>query len=94
MKIPARFRQHKPVLKKQYGEAKIGIFGSIARGEERPDCNIDVLIAFRKGEKAFDNFKGMKLSLAGLFDRSADLVTDTAVKFLLRRPILQEGVYV
>jgi predicted nucleotidyltransferase len=42
-------------LKKQFGVAKIGIFGSFARGEERPDSDVDVLVTFQKGKKTFDN---------------------------------------
>jgi hypothetical protein len=94
MKTLALLRQHEPVLKKQYGVAKIGIFGSFARGEERPDSDIDVLVAFRKGEKTFDNFMGIKFYLEDLFGRRVDLVTEAALKPLIRDPILQEVVYV
>jgi hypothetical protein len=94
MKILALLRQHEPVLKKQYGIAKIGVFGSFARGEERPDSDIDVLVAFREGEKTFDNFMGIKFYLEDLFGRRVDLVTEAALKPLIRDPILQEVVYV
>ena len=30
--------------KKRFGVAKIGIFGSFVRGEERPDSDVDVLV--------------------------------------------------
>lgn len=41
-------RLHEPTMKKQFGVAHIGIFGSFARGEERPDSDVDVLVTFRK----------------------------------------------
>lgn len=31
---------------KKHGAIKIGIFGSTARGEERPDSDIDILVEF------------------------------------------------
>ncbi|OPY38320.1 MAG: Nucleotidyltransferase domain protein [Methanoregula sp. PtaU1.Bin051] len=89
----AILRQHEPVLKQRFGVSKIGIFGSFARGEERPDSDIDILVAFQKGKKTFDNFMGTKFYLEDLFGRKVDLVTDAALKPLLRKPILKDVVY-
>jgi hypothetical protein len=86
-------RQHEPELKTQFGVEKIGIFGSFARGEERPDSDIDVLVTFQAGRKTFDNFMGTKFFLEDLFKRKVDLVTDAALKPLIRDPILQDVVY-
>jgi uncharacterized protein len=94
MNALALLRQHGPVLQKRFGVAKIGIFGSFARGEERPESDIDVLVAFRKGEKTFDNFMGIKFYLEDLYGRKVDLVTEAALKPLIRDPILAEVVYV
>ena len=86
-------REHEPELKKRFGVAKIGIFGSFARGEERPESDVDVLVTFQEGKKTFDNFMGTKFYLEDLFKRKVDLVTDAALKPLIRDPILQEVVY-
>jgi hypothetical protein len=89
----AILRQHEPVLKQRFGIAKVGIFGSFARGEERPDSDIDILVTFQDGKKTFDNFMGTKFYLEDLFGRKVDLVTDAALKPLIRDPILQDVVY-
>lgn len=86
-------REHEPELKRRFGIAKIGIFGSFARGEERPESDVDILVMFRDGKKTFDNFMGTKFYLEDLFKRKVDLVTDAALKPLIREPILQEVVY-
>ena len=86
-------REHEPELKMRFGVAKIGIFGSFARREERPESDVDVLVTFQKGKKTFDNFMGTKFYLEDLFQRKVDLVTDAALKPLIRDPILQEVVY-
>src|SRR5690606_21522866 len=39
-----------PLLRERFGVAKIGIFGSAARGEERPDSDVDVLVEFAPGQ--------------------------------------------
>lgn len=86
-------REHEPELKRRFGIAKIGIFGSFARGEERPESDVDILVMFRDGKKTFDNFMGTKFYLEDLFKRKVDLVTDAALKPLIREPILREVVY-
>ena len=86
-------RQHGPELKGRFGVAKIGIFGSFSRGEERPDSDIDVLVTFQNDKKTFDNFMGTKFYLEDLFKRKVDLVTDAALKPLIRDPILRDVVY-
>ena len=86
-------QQHKPMLKRRFGIARIGIFGSFARGEERPDSDLDVLVCFEEGEKTFDNFMGVKFYLEELFGRNVDLVTDAALKPLIRDSILKDVVY-
>ncbi len=44
---------------KKHGAKKIGLFGSVARGEERPDSDIDVLVEFSevKGLLEFIGFE-------------------------------------
>ncbi|MEI7649134.1 MAG: nucleotidyltransferase domain-containing protein [Methanomicrobiales archaeon] len=44
-----------PGLKKRFGVANLGIFGSYIRREERPDSDVNVLVLFRNGEETFDN---------------------------------------
>ena len=93
MDVLALLRQHEPELKARFGVSKIGIFGSFARGEERPDSDVDILVTFQNGKKTFDNFMGTKFYLEDLFKRKVDLVTDAALKPLIRDPIRQDVVY-
>ena len=89
----ALLRQHEPVIKKRFGVAKIGIFGSYARGEERPDSDVDVLVTFKKGQKTFDHYMNCKFYLEDLFGRKVDLVMKGAIKKRLKEYILREVVY-
>lgn len=86
-------RQHEPELKKRFGVAKIGIFGSYVRGEEQPESDVDVLVAFRKGEETFNNYMDCKFYLEDLFGRKVDLVMNGAIKKRLKPYILGEVVY-
>jgi predicted nucleotidyltransferase len=38
------------------GVKRLGLFGSFVRGEARPDSDVDFLVEFEPGRKAFDNF--------------------------------------
>jgi predicted nucleotidyltransferase len=89
----ALLREHEPILKKRFGVAKIGIFGSFVRGEERPESDVDVLVTFRKGEETFDHYMDCKFYLEDLFGRNVDLVMKGAIKPRLREYILGEVVY-
>ncbi len=89
----ALLREHESEIKKRFGVAKIGIFGSFVRGEERPESDVDVLVMFRKGEKTFDNYMGTKFYLEDLFGRKVDLVMKGTIKKRLKPYILGEVVY-
>ncbi|HNX16861.1 MAG TPA: nucleotidyltransferase family protein [Methanoregula sp.] len=93
MDVLAILREHEPEIKKRFGVATIGIFGSFIRGEERPDSDVDVLITFRKGKKTFDNYINCKFYLEDLFGRKVDLVMKGAIKKRLKSYILGEVVY-
>ena len=89
----ALLREHEPELKKRFGVAKIGIFGSFVRGEQRPESDVDVLVTFRKGEKTFDHYMDCKFYLEDLFGRKVDLVMKGTIKKRLKPYILGEVVY-
>ncbi len=65
---------------------KISIFGSVARNQEKPNSDIDVLIKF-DGPASFDQYMDLKFFLEDLFDRKVDLVTENAI-----RPEIQKYV--
>ena len=41
-------RKHKTELTTSFGVTEIGLFGSVARGEARPDSDVDVVVKMRK----------------------------------------------
>ena len=57
------------------GVRRIGVFGSFARGEEREESDIDILIEFKEGGRSFDTYMDLKFFLEDLFGRDVDLVT-------------------
>jgi uncharacterized protein len=73
-------KEHEKLIRQKFGVKRIGIFGSFARGEEREDSDLDVLVVFEEGQKTFDNYMDLKFYLEDLFGRKIDLVTEKALK--------------
>lgn len=57
--IKTIIKNHKDELREKYGVRRIGIFGSIVRGEAREDSDVDILVEFEAGKATFDNFLGL-----------------------------------
>ncbi|MBI4962296.1 MAG: nucleotidyltransferase family protein [Desulfomonile tiedjei] len=75
-----------------FGVRRLGIFGSHARGDQKPSSDIDFLVEF--SEATFDNYFDLKFFLEDLFGCPADLVIADVIKPRIRPYILQEAVYV
>ena len=80
-----------PHLEERFGVVKIGIFGSTARGEERSDSDVDVLVRFALGQATFRNFMELAYFLEDLFGRRVDLVTEQGLSRFIRLEV-EEGV--
>ena len=86
-------KEHEKFIRQRFRVKRIGIFGSFARGEEREDSDLDVLVVFEEGQKTFDNYMDLKFYLEDLFGREVDLVTEKALKPQLKDIIMKDIVY-
>lgn len=90
-KLLDRLRAAVPEMKARFGVKRIGVFGSAARGEARPDSDVDVLVEFE--DPAFDRYMELKFFLEDLFGRPCDLVVDESLKESLRGSVHAEVLY-
>ena len=76
------------------GVAHAALFGSTARGDNRPDSDIDVLVEFEPNAHVtvFD-YVGVKDYIASLFAQPVDVIDWEALKPHLRRPSARDAVY-
>jgi len=81
-------RQIIPVLKR-FGVKRASLFGSSARGEDREDSDIDILVEFEAGKSLLD-LAGLKIELEELLGRRVDLLTFNSLHPLLKDKILKE----
>lgn len=72
-------RRLKPELAKRYPIKELGVFGSYARGEQRPDSDLDVLVDF-DGPVGLLDFVGLKQDLSDELGVGVDLVMAEAPK--------------
>lgn len=78
-------------IARQHGARNVRLFGSIARGEARPDSDIDVLVEFEPGRTLLDRI-GMIQDLEDLLGRKVDVVTEKALHHLIRHQVLAQAV--
>lgn len=76
----------------RYGARRIRVFGSVARGEEGPDSDVDFLVEFDQGYDLFAQRLPLAGQLSELLGRPVDLLPEHELNRHLRDHILQEAV--
>jgi uncharacterized protein len=91
--IIATLKAAEPALRAR-GIRRAAVFGSIARGDERPGSDIDILVEFEPGaEGSIYDYMNLKQYIAGLFDGPVDVIDRDALKPHLRAPAARDTVY-
>ena len=78
-------------IAKHYHAANIRVFGSVVRGEEREDSDIDLLVDFLPGSTLLDQV-GLIDALSTALGRKVDIVSERALNKHLRQRVLEEAV--
>jgi predicted nucleotidyltransferase len=79
-------------LSDQYGARRIRVFGSVARGEERVDSDVDFLVDFPRGYDLFGQRLPLTERLARLLGRRVELVPEHELNCHIRDQVLAEAV--
>ncbi len=78
-------------LAASFGAENLRIFGSVARGTERDDSDIDFLVSFPKGYDLFSQRLPLQQALNVLTARTIDLLPEHEINKHLRDSIIQEA---
>lgn len=71
----ARYRDEVLRLAARNRATDVRVFGSIARGEDTPDSDVDLLVSFQPGASLLDQ-AGLIADLEDLLGRHVDVVSD------------------
>lgn len=88
--IMHQIREHDDFLV-LHGIKRIGLFGSYARGEQREDSDIDLLVEFDEGKKSYDNFMDLCFFLEDILGKRVDLLTPESLSPFIR-PFIEKDV--
>jgi len=83
------------VLRELFADAEgvevAAIFGSLARGDDRPDSDVDVLVEFKPGHTPGVAFFAMEAELSEILSRKVDLNTPNLLSRYFRDKVLREA---
>jgi uncharacterized protein len=88
-----RLQQHGAAIT-GFGVMRMGLFGSFARDEARPDSDVDLLIEMDPARKTLRNMVGLSTFLQDLLGRKVELVTPQSLNRFIGRHILKEVEHV
>jgi uncharacterized protein len=90
--VLTKLRAHEPTLKAA-GVVRLSLFGSTARGDRRPDSDIDLLAAFDQTRRiSLLDVAGIEIQLSELLGQPVDLVEEGTLKPRVRRAVEAEAV--
>ena len=79
------------VIAGKYGIHNVRVFGSVARGEQSEDSDLDLVVTMDKDRSLLDRI-GFMQDVEDLLHIKVDVVNENALHELIRESVLQEGV--
>jgi|SRR6516165_4726027 len=91
--IIARLRVNETALRKR-GVRHAALFGSCARGEERPDSDVDIMVEIDPAARiGVYEYVAIKDYIAGRFDTRVDVVRRDRLKPYVRPAAVEDAIY-
>ena len=82
-------RDSRDYLRAEYGVSRIGLFGSVARGEADESSDVDIIVEFERPVGL--QFVELADYLEGLLGRDVDLLTPAGIQ-AIRSPRIAESI--
>jgi uncharacterized protein len=75
----------------KHGARNVRVFGSVARGDDGPDSDVDFLVDMEPGRSLLD-MGGLLMDLREMLGRNVDVVTERGLKTRIRDRVLEEAI--
>lgn len=79
-------------LAEKHGAQNVRVFGSVVRGEETPESDVDFLVEWDLNRISAWGGVGLDLELASLLGREVDVVSVQDLHWAIREQVLKEAV--
>lgn len=84
--------QNLEILTSKFKVNKIAIFGSTARGDNKKNSDIDIMVELHE-PISFFAFIELENHLSKLLGKKVDLTTKKALKSAIKKEVLKEAIY-
>ena len=86
--------QNKNLFRERFHIVRIGLFGSYARGDQKVDSDIDLLVEFEENTQDLFELKSqLKDFFKDKFEINVDICREKYIKPWIKKTILKETVY-
>lgn len=88
-----KLKQFKPILNERYGIEEFAVFGSVAKGTDTKDSDVDIAVLKMHIKSGFDLFRA-KAFLKENLGKDVDLGTFSSMKTFIKNKIQKDFIYV
>ena len=78
-------------IAKKYGANNVRVFGSMSRGEESVESDLDIIVEMERGSSLLDII-AIKQDIEELLGIKVDVVTESSISPYIRDAVLKEAV--
>ena len=87
-------QKHKAELESRFGVKRIGLFGSFAKNEQKPQSDVDILVEIERDNVDIFMLKNsLRKYLSENFDRRVDIAREKYLKPYAKEEILKDILY-
>lgn len=86
----AKLREEILEVARRHGASNLRVFGSVARGDDDADSDVDFLVDLEKGRSLLD-LGGLQFDLERLLECRVDVVTENGLRPRIRERVLSEA---
>ena len=91
----AELKQKKDLIEAmaaQFGARRVRVFGSVARGDERPDSDVDFLVELPRGYDLITQRLRLTQNLEDMLHRKVELIPEHELNPHIREQVMKEAV--